>query len=57
MEPNLVLKMVGDGRGHISVEGKAQPEFYSGTYLVFRFSLDQTELPPIATALLGADPG
>lgn len=57
MEPNLTLKMIGDGKGHITVEGRAQPEFYARTYLVFSIALDQTELPPIAAALLSADPG
>jgi len=56
MEPNLILKMVGDGKGHIAVEGRAEPEFCAGTYLVFTLALDQTELPPIATELLAADP-
>jgi hypothetical protein len=56
MEPNLKLKVTGDGRGHITVEGRAEPEFYSGTYLVFTLSLDQTELPHIVAALLAIDP-
>jgi hypothetical protein len=57
MEPNLTLKMIGDGKGHITVEGRAAPEAYAGTYLTFRLLLDQTELPAIASALIAADPG
>jgi hypothetical protein len=56
IEPNLTLKMIGDGKGHITVKGRAQPEFYVRTYLVFSIALDQTELPRIAAALLSADP-
>jgi hypothetical protein len=56
MEPNLTLKMTGDGKGHVIVEGKAEPEYYAGTYLVFRIALDQTELPSIVAALMAADP-
>ena len=56
MEPNLTLNMTGDGKGHIAVEGRAEPEFYTNTYLDFGFALDQTDLPAIATALLAADP-
>ena len=55
LEPNLTLQMVGDGRGHITVAGRAEAQFYSGTYLVFGFTLDQTELPAIAAALMHAD--
>jgi hypothetical protein len=52
MEPNLCLELTGDGLGHIAVSGKAEAEFYTGTHLVFNFSLDQTQLPLIAAALL-----
>jgi hypothetical protein len=52
IEPNLSLELTGDGRGHIAVAGRASAEFYSGTHLVFHFSLDQTQLPAIAAALL-----
>ena len=55
-EPNLRLKMTGDGKGHINVEGKAEPEFNAATYLVFQIALDQTELPSIAAELTAADP-
>jgi hypothetical protein len=40
MEPNLTLELTGDGKGHIAVAGKAVAEFYTGTHLVFNFSLD-----------------
>ncbi len=56
MEPNLTLKMSGDGKGHMLIEGRAEPEFHVGTYLVFSLALDQTELPSIVDALLAADP-
>jgi hypothetical protein len=56
MEPNLILKMTGDGKGHIAVEGRAEPEFSAGTYLIFSVALDQTELPALAAALSAADP-
>lgn len=56
LEPNLRIKVVGDGRGHLLIEGRAEAEFYKGTYLVFSLALDQTELPAIAAALVAADP-
>jgi hypothetical protein len=56
MEPNLTLDMVGDGRGHIVVTGTAQATLGDDIYLRFRFTLDQTELPSIASALISADP-
>jgi len=52
IEPNLELKLTGDGKGHITVAGKAVAQFHTGTYLIFNFSLDQTQLPAIAAALL-----
>lgn len=56
MEPYLELRFVGNGRGLIVVEGKAQDLLSQDTFLSFRLELDQTELPPIATALRIADP-
>jgi hypothetical protein len=56
IEPFLELKLAGDGRGHIFVKGKAQNSLSDETYLVFRFELDQTELPAIVTALRAANP-
>jgi hypothetical protein len=55
MEPNLELEMAGDGKGHVIVKGKACAEFGTGTYLVFRLELDQTELPTIVKSLSAAD--
>jgi len=55
-EPNLTLKMIGDGKGHITVKGRAEAGFATGTYLVFALALDQTELPAIAAALIAVDP-
>jgi hypothetical protein len=55
IEPNLTMKFVGDGRGHIAVSGVADADLYNQTCLTFRFLLDQTELPDIASALIRAD--
>ena len=52
VESNLSFELTGDGKGHIAVAGRAAAESYTGTHLVFNFSLDQTQLPPIAAALL-----
>lgn len=52
LEPNLELKLTGDGKGHIAVAGKAVAEWQTGTHLIFSFSLDQTQLPAIAAALI-----
>ena len=52
IEPNLEVRLTGDGKGHIAVSGKAVAEFHMRTYLTFEFSLDQTQLPAIAAALL-----
>jgi len=56
LEPNLKLRMTGDGKGHTKVEGHAEAEFYTRTHLVFTLSLDQTELPAIVRSLMAADP-
>jgi hypothetical protein len=56
IEPYLSLTFVGDGKGHITVAGKAQQEFDLDTYLTFRLALDQTDLPAIVRALRVADP-
>jgi hypothetical protein len=54
VEPSLSLTFTGDGRGHFVVEGKAEKlSSPSGTYLHFQFDLDQTDLPPIISALQG----
>jgi hypothetical protein len=52
IEPKLELRLTGDGKGHIAVFGKAVAQFQTQTYLTFEFSLDQTQLPVIAAALL-----
>ncbi|MBI2680456.1 MAG: hypothetical protein HYX25_05555 [Candidatus Solibacter usitatus] len=56
MEPYLELRLCGNGRGAIILKGEAQDSPSSGTYLVFRLEMDQTELPAIATWLRTADP-
>jgi len=56
MEPNLELAVSGDGKGHITIEGKATADFHTGTYLVFTLQIDQTEIPAIVKSLLAADP-
>jgi hypothetical protein len=57
LEPNLTLRMTGDGHGHITVDGRADTEMHKRTYLVFTLALDQTELPAIIGSLMAADPG
>ena len=56
IEPFLEMTFEGDGRGHILVSGTACDRLGTGTRLVFEFELDQTQLPNIAKALIGADP-
>jgi hypothetical protein len=56
LEPYLGLKLTGDGKGHIVVDGSARDRLHRGATLTFRFELDQTELPAIAAALRAADP-
>ena len=56
LEPNLTLTLIGDGKGHIAVEGEATNHFGLGTTLRFQFDIDQTFLPRIAEALSDADP-
>jgi hypothetical protein len=57
MEPYLELELVGDGKGHVIVRGRAQDSLSSdGTFVAFELGLDQTELPSIASALRLADP-
>jgi hypothetical protein len=55
MHSNLELRMTGDGRGHVSLKGKARSDLDCGVHLVFQFELDQTELPAIAASLAAAD--
>ncbi len=56
MEPYLEMRLCGNGRGSILLEGKAQDSPVPGTYLVFRLQIDQTDLPAIAASLRTADP-
>jgi hypothetical protein len=56
MEQNLRVGLSGDAKGRIVLEGRAQDSSFSGTHLVFRFEMDQTELPAIAASLRTADP-
>lgn len=44
LEEQLSLKVVGNGRGHIEVEGVALDQAGVGNELRFRFELDQTYL-------------
>lgn len=55
IEPYLLMTLNGDGRGYIHVVGMARHDPQSRTKLEFEFDMDQTELPPIASALLVAD--
>lgn len=50
-EHDLVLKLSGDGKGHIAVKGVAQNEFHRDAKLNFEFPTDQTFLEGIAEAL------
>jgi hypothetical protein len=55
LEPNIHLEVRGDGKGHLIVEGKAVGHFASGAYLVFRLSIDQTDIPKIIQSLRAVD--
>jgi len=54
-EPYFEIRLKGDGRGHVLVEGKARHEFSANTCLAFQFEIDQTELPAILKELRKAD--
>jgi hypothetical protein len=56
MEPYLELQLIGDGKGHIVVEGKAGDLASDGNHISFRFDVDQSELPAIVLACRSADP-
>lgn len=56
LEPNVELEMSGDGDGHVVVSGKARAELHSGTHVVFRLKVEQTQLPIIRQSLLLIDP-
>jgi hypothetical protein len=55
-EPNITLKLEGDGKGHIVVDGTAQRTLGANTQLAFRIEIDQTYLPQIAGAFGKANP-
>jgi hypothetical protein len=56
IEPHLQLTFVGDGKGHIQVNGIGTIRFETGTRLHFYFALDQTFLPAIVKGLKEIDP-
>jgi len=56
LEPNLELSFIGDGKGHIEVNGTARNQFHTGTELSFRLDLDQTFLSGIIKGLEDIDP-
>jgi hypothetical protein len=56
LEPYIEVRLSGNGKGRIVLEGKARDLLSSGTYLVFELEMDQTELPAIAISLRAADP-
>lgn len=51
IEEWLRMTIVGDGRGHFLATCQASDEPGNGTRLHFEIHLDQTELPPVLTAL------
>ena len=55
MESRIELRFSGDGKGHVSVQGRAASE--PDVSLTIKFDMDQTFLKQIAADLLAADPG
>jgi hypothetical protein len=51
MEEQLRLRLEGDGKGHIDVEGQARDVVRTGNMLTFELSLDQTYLPELVRSL------
>lgn len=47
----MILRLTGDGKGHISVSGIARNEFHRDAKLFFEFETDQTFLIAMAEAL------
>jgi hypothetical protein len=43
----LVLRLIGDGRGHVEVRGQLVDDPVGGNSLEFRLPLDQTDLSPL----------
>jgi hypothetical protein len=55
-EPNITLELTGDGKGHVSVQGRLQNQFERRNTLSCDFEIDQTYLAGIARSLHDADP-
>jgi len=51
MEEQLLLELIGDGHGHIRVEGTSIDRLCSGNRLDFKFELDQTYLARLISGL------
>ena len=51
IEGQFALKLIGDGMGHIQVEGIAYTHATYGSYLKFEFEVDQTHLPKLIKSL------
>jgi hypothetical protein len=51
MEGQLALELIGDGRGHIRVEGISLDVVGVGNRLNFHFDIDQTYLARIVRSL------
>jgi hypothetical protein len=55
IEPFITLKLEGDGKGHVVVDGCARKSLSTATKLTFRFEIDQTYLAQIADGLFNAN--
>lgn len=55
-EPNVKMSLIGDGKGHIRVDGTGRNHFERRTRLEFSFDIDQTFLEKIAKQLIRIDP-
>lgn len=51
LEGQLALRLTGDGKGHISVEGSAVDVAGTGNRLIFEFEIDQTYLSRVIAEL------
>ena len=51
IEGQFWLKLIGDGMGHIQVEGIAYTHATYGSCLKFEFEVDQTHLPKLTKSL------
>lgn len=54
LEQWLTLRLIGDGRGGILVQGRLVDPMSRGNSLEFELSVDQTYLPPLITQLQAA---